>query len=60
MSTLLNQAAFRRHVIEQAKIMRNGRFSRYSPEFANRLEAKFKIMIREEIHRLPSVGKTIQ
>jgi hypothetical protein len=59
MATLLNQRQVREFTLTQAK-QRAHKFTRVGNEFYVRCEANLREFIRNSIHRLPSVGKTIK
>lgn len=36
------------------------KFTRVSNEFVERMDARLKVIIADELHRMPSKGKTVQ
>ena len=57
--SLLNRKQVRAYALDVAK-SRAHKFTRVSEEFLVDCEAQLKATIRERIHRLPSVGRTIK
>lgn len=57
--SLLNRKQVRAYALDVAK-SRAHKFTRVSEEFLVDCEAQLKAMIRERVHRLPSVGRTIK
>ena len=56
----LNRARVRRTALEIAKLIRPAnKFSRVGSSFLERIEAATRAAIRSEIHKHPSVGKTL-
>ena len=61
MSTpLINRQAVKRIAIELSKAHRAGRFTRVSGEFLIRMNSRLNAFIQEEVHRHPSIGKTLK
>jgi hypothetical protein len=56
---MLNQRKVKLFALEMAKT-RAHKFTRVGKEFYDRCEAQLKNYIRAEVHRHPSVGKTIK
>jgi len=59
MASLLNKRQVREFTLFQAK-QRAHKFTRVGNEFYVRCEANLREFIRNAIHRLPSVGRTIK
>jgi hypothetical protein len=59
MATLLNKRHVREFTLTQAQ-QRAHKFTRAGNEFYVRCEANLREFIRNQIHRHPSVGKTIK
>jgi len=59
MASLLNKRQVREFTLVQAK-QRAHKFTRVGNEFYVRCEANLREFIRNAIHRLPSVGRTIK
>jgi len=59
MSTLLNRKAAKNYALSAAA-KRFHEFTRVSPDFLDRIEGVIRTAIEREVHRLPSVGKTIK
>jgi hypothetical protein len=57
--SLLNRTKVREFALAMAK-GRAHKFTRVSEEFLLLCEAELKTRIRERIHRMPSVGRTIK
>lgn len=60
MASILNQKHTRQFALDVAAKHRNGRFTRVSQDFLDRIEARTKKLILDEIHRHPSLGKTLK
>jgi hypothetical protein len=58
-SGLLNAAKVRRYALDLAQRERHHHFTAVSVEFIQRIEARLKNMIRDEIQRHPSRGKRL-
>ena len=58
--TLLNRAAYKRHVLELSVSMRGGKFTRVSKEFMDRAERMLHEWTVHQVHSHPSLGKTIR
>ena len=56
---MLNRRKVKLFALEMAK-SRAHKFTRVGSEFYDRCEAQLKNYIRSEVHRHPSVGKTIK
>jgi hypothetical protein len=59
MATLLNKRQVREFTLTQAQ-QRAHKFTRVGNDFYVRCEANLREFIRNQIHRHPSVGKTIK
>lgn len=59
MATLLDQRQVREFALTQAGL-RAHKFTRVGSDFYVRCEANLREFIRNQIHRHPSVGKTIK
>jgi len=57
---LLNRSAVKKLSLHVSETERAGKFTRVSKEFMERINARLNNVIREEIHRHPSVGKTLK
>jgi hypothetical protein len=57
---LINRQAVKRMALELSKANRAGKFTRVGSEFLIRVNARLAAFIREEVHRHPSVGKTLK
>ncbi len=57
---LINKAKVKAFCLAVSQAQRAGKFTRVSGEFYEQLDAELKTLIRNKIHRLPSVGKTIK
>ena len=55
---LINRTKVKEFALEMAK-HRTHKFTRVGREFLIKCEANLKTFIRNEVHRLPSKGKTI-
>jgi len=61
MSSLINRAALKRHLLNRAKVLRpNHPFSRVSEEAIQRLESSLRLNADDLVRRHPSLGKTIK
>jgi len=58
-SSLLNAAKVRRYALDLAERERHHHFTAVSVEFIQRIEAKLKNLIRDEVRRHPSRGKRL-
>jgi hypothetical protein len=56
---MINRRKVKLFALEMAK-SRAHKFTRVSKEFIDRCEAQLKNYIRDQVHRHPSVGKTIK
>jgi len=56
---MINRRKVKLFALEMAK-SRAHKFTRVGSEFIDRCEAQLKNYIRDQIHRHPSVGKTIK
>ena len=56
---MINRRKVKLFALEMAK-SRAHKFTRVGSEFYDRCEAQLKNYIRQEVHRHPSVGKTIK
>lgn len=56
---MLNRRKVKLFALEMAK-QRSHKFTRVGTEFYDKCEAHLKQYIREQVHRHPSVGKTIR
>lgn len=59
MNTLINKRAVKRFALDASQ-SRHHKFTRVSEDFFSRIEMIVRKSIKEHVHRLPSVGKTIQ
>jgi hypothetical protein len=59
MNTLINRQAVKRYAKDVAQD-RHHKFTRVADEFFAKCEGHLRRFIREQIHRLPSTGKTIR
>lgn len=60
MSSLINKKNTREIALAYAEETRPGRFKAVSADFIDRLEAKFRNVIKDEVKRHPSLGKTLK
>lgn len=61
MSSLLNKAATKTFILEKFKSMRPGMpIERVSTESLEKIEAKLRSWLIEEVRRHPSIGKTFK
>lgn len=58
-TSLLCRSKVKAFALEISRTKRAGKFTRVSKDFLDRMEARFKADIHSEIHRHPSVGKTL-
>ena len=56
---MINRRKVKLFALEMAK-SRAHKFTRVGSEFYDRCEAQLKVYIRDQVHRHPSVGKTIK
>ena len=56
---MLNKRKVKMFALEMAK-SRAHKFTRVGQEFIDRCEAQLKNYIRDQVHRHPSVGKTLK
>ena len=56
---LLNRSAVKKRALLLSRDTRAGKFTRVSKEFLERINAVVDATIRSEVHRHPSVGKTL-
>ena len=59
MNTLINKRAVKRFALDASQT-RHHKFTRVSDDFFARIEGIVRKSIKEHVHRLPSVGKTIR
>ena len=59
MSNLVNKQAVKKFALSVAGD-RHHKFTRVGNPFLTRCEARLRTFIREEVQRLPSIGKTIR
>ena len=59
MKTLINKQAVKRFALDACE-KRHHKFSRVPEDFFIRIEGIVRKSIKEHVHRLPSVGKTIR
>ncbi len=59
MNTIINKRAVKRFALDASQT-RHHKFTRVSDEFFVRIEGIVRKSIKEHVHRLPSVGKTIR
>ena len=57
--SLLNRRQVRAFVLDTAKA-RSHRFTRVSAGFLDQCEAELRNLIRDRVHRHPSVGRTLK
>ena len=57
---LINRQAVKRMALELSKANRAGKFTRVSGEFLIRMNSRLNTFIQEEVHRHPSIGKTLK
>ena len=58
--SLLNKSKVRAYALQLSEENRGGKFTRVSSDFIDRIEAKLRNIIRQEIHAHPSVGTTLK
>ena len=58
--SLLNKSKVREFALQLSTENRGGKFTRVSSDFIDRIEAKLRNIIRQEIHAHPSVGTTLK
>ena len=56
----INRSAVKRLALDYAKANRAGRFTRVSKDFFQRIDARVRVMITDEVQRHPSIGKTLK
>jgi hypothetical protein len=59
MKTLINKQAVKRFALDASK-NRHHNYTRVSEDFLVRIEGIVRKSIKDHVHRLPSVGKTIR
>jgi hypothetical protein len=57
--SLLNKSKVKQLALEVSKSTRNGRFTRVGQTFLERIEAQVAAVVRGEVQRHPSKGKTL-
>ncbi len=57
---LINRQAVKRMALELSKANRAGKFTRVSGDFLIRMNSRLNAFIQEEVHRHPSIGKTLK
>lgn len=57
--SLINKKACKQFALEYSKAHRNGKFTQISGSSFEWLEARVRNLLTEEIHRHPSIGKTL-
>jgi hypothetical protein len=57
--SLLNNSKVKNLALEVSKTTRNGRFTRVGQSFLARIEAQVAALVRAEVLRHPSKGKTL-
>ena len=57
---LINRKAVKAFALARAQATGRTRFTRVSSEFVQRSEAMLRRWLQEEVHRQPSVGKTLK
>jgi hypothetical protein len=57
---LINRQAVKRMALELSKSNRAGKFTRVSGDFLIRMNSRLDAFIQEEVHRHPSIGKTLK
>jgi len=55
----INRQAIKRMALDLSEATRNGKFTRVSAEFLERINAKVAAIVREEVASHPSKGKTL-
>lgn len=60
MTPLINRQAIKRMALKLSKSIRAGRFTRVGSEFFIRVNSRLDAIIREEVHKHPSIGKTLK
>lgn len=60
MTELIKASKVKAYALHISKQNRAGKFTRVSQDFLDRMEASLKRVIHDEIHRHPSVGKTLK
>jgi len=58
--SLINKAKVRQLSLAIAAETRGGKFTRVSAGFLDRIEAKVRNVVAQEIHAHPSVGRTLK
>lgn len=56
---LINISHTKQYALDQSKLTRQGKFTRVSKDFLDRIEAKLRNVIAAEVKAHPSVGKTL-
>jgi hypothetical protein len=57
---LINRQAVKRMALELSKAHRAGKFTRVSGDFLIRMNSRLNAFLQEEVHRHPSIGKTLK
>jgi hypothetical protein len=57
---LINRSAVKKIALEYSATNKNGKFTRVSKDFLERINAKLRVMIESEVQSHPSIGKTLQ
>lgn len=60
MSSILNKAQFRKFVLALADKNRHHEYTRVSDDFIQRAEANLRVWTLQQLHAMPSKGKTIK
>ena len=60
MTSITSPSKVRAYALEASREMRGGKFTRVSKEFLDRMESKLRAIVRDEVHRHPSVGRTLK
>lgn len=61
MASILNQSATKKFIIAKLRSLRPGmRITRVSQDALDKLEARLRAIIVEEVERCPSIGKTFK
>lgn len=56
----INRSSVRKLALDYSKANRAGRFTRVGKEFFQRIDARVRVMITDEVQRHPSIGKTLK
>lgn len=58
--SLIYRTNVKRLALELSARNRNGKFTRVGASFLDRVESRLRQMVHDEVHRHPSVGKTLK